>query len=297
MIYTDFITYISWKLEKVEGDNEKRNFLKEELQKSILYSIYSRKNNLYFLGWTNLRICYKLDRFSEDLDFALSEPDENFTLDNILGDISSDFNEKSWFPMSIKVGAVSTVQKAIIKFPWILYDTWLSPLKSESIAIKMEVDTNPADGAEYSKEIIKSTSWPCMIKNQNINSTFSWKIGALLLREYIKWRDYYDMYWYLENYSHKTFNLPYIQNVIAQYNNNNGKNVSIPKNHKETLNMVLDKIENTDYKKVTTDLKRFVSWSDDKLNIFFDTYPDNMFKLIKDYHHNIEGNMSNKFRL
>jgi hypothetical protein len=94
-------------------------------------------------------------------------------------------------------------------------------------------------------------------------------MGALLLREYIKGRDYYDMYWYLDKFSKKKFNLDYLNSVIKQYNNNNDKNVEIPKTHKDALNMVLEKIEDTDYDKVKSDLTRFVTWEKRELDIFF----------------------------
>ncbi len=246
MEYLEFITYINWKFKNITDNNKKLNFLREELQKNILFSIYSRKNNLYFMWWTNLRICYNLDRFSEDLNFVLDKPDKKYNIEDTMKWITDDFLNKNWFQLKIKIGNVKTVQKALIKFWWILYDTWLSPLKEENIVIKFKVDTNPSDWSEYSEEIIKTTNWTCLIKNQNLNTTFSWKIGALLLREYVKWRDYYDMYWYLKNYSHKKFNLIYIQKVIEQYNENNKQNktlktIKIPKDYKETLNMVLEK--------------------------------------------------------
>ncbi len=297
MHYNDFVSYINWKFNLITDNNKKLNYLREELQKNILFSIYSRENNLYFLWWTNLRICYKLDRFSEDLDFALNKSDKNYRIEDTLKFILDDFINKYWFIISSKVWSIDTVQKVYLKFSSILYDVWLGPLKSENLLIKLEVDTNPALWSENWSEVIKSSFWPCLIKNQNINSTFSWKIWALLLREYIKWRDYYDMYWYLNNFSHKKFNLLYIQNIISQYNLNNNKDIKVPLNHKEALNMVLSKIENTDYEKVKSDLIRFISWDKDIINVFFSNYKDTMFKLIKDYHKNIEWNSNNNFRL
>jgi len=298
MQYKDFVQYIQELISWISDKNKKINIVREELQKNILYTIYSRKSNIYFLWWTNLRICYKLDRFSEDLDFALDKPDLNYKIDTVLNPIIEDLKDKKGFNISIREWNVSTVRKAMIKFSDILYDTGISPLKDEKVTIKLEIDTNPALWSEYWSKIIKSSVWVCMIKNQNINSTFAGKMWALLLREYIKWRDYYDMYWYLDNFSNKPFNLDYLSNVISQYNNNNDKNVEIPKTNKDALNMVLEKIENTDYNQVKSDLTRFVTWDKNHLDMFFNNYKETMFSMIKTYNKNLESD-SNKtqFRL
>ena len=66
----------------VESLEEKKNALKEIVQEVALCGL-SRAGffkNVAFYGGTALRIFYGLDRFSEDLDFSLIEPNENFEL-------------------------------------------------------------------------------------------------------------------------------------------------------------------------------------------------------------------------
>lgn len=299
MKYQDFVKIIQEKIKDISDKTKKLNIVREELQKCILYSVYSRKSNIYFLWWTNLRICYNLDRFSEDLDFALDTPNLDYSIEDVLEPLISDFKKENWFNMSIRIWSVSTVRKALIKFSDILYDTGISPLKDEKVTIKLEIDTNPAFWSEYSTKIVPSLFWVCIIKNQDINSTFSWKIWALILREYVKGRDYYDMYWYLDNFSHKQFNLLYLKKIIEQYNSNNdSKKITVPETNKEVLNMVLEKIEETDYEQVKSDLTRFVTWDKKHLNLFFDDYKDTMFIMIRKYNDNLEwGNTEKKFRL
>jgi hypothetical protein len=77
------------------------------------------------------------------------------------------------------------------------------------------------------------------------------------------------MYWYLENFPNKKFNLNYLNSIIKQYNTNNKKNVEIPKTHKDALNMILEKIEHTDYDRVKSDLTRFITWEKKQLDTFF----------------------------
>lgn len=298
MNYTDLIKKLSSSISWINNKLYQENLVREELQKIILYSIYTNSNDLYFLWWTNLRICYNLDRFSEDLDFALNEKNINYDINKLAINIDNLFKKGWGYDLSMKLGKVETVQKINIKFWNILYDLWISPLKDEKIMIKIEVDTNPSYWALYSKQIIESSFGTFVLKNQNIETTFSGKIWALLLREYTKWRDYYDLYWYLTNYSYKKFNQTYISSVIKQYNVNNNKNVLIPNSHKDTLNMVLEKLDNTNFAQVKEDLKRFVDWSNDKMDIFFDNYKDNTIRLIKNYNDNINSESINKsFRL
>ena len=52
-------------------ENKKRAIVREYLQNMMLASIYRSREGrkLYFMGGTALRFCYRLPRFSEDLDF------------------------------------------------------------------------------------------------------------------------------------------------------------------------------------------------------------------------------------
>ena len=62
--------------------NEEESAIKEILQEIVLCGL-SRSNffnKAAFYGGTALRIFYGLNRFSEDLDFALLEPNPNFDL-------------------------------------------------------------------------------------------------------------------------------------------------------------------------------------------------------------------------
>jgi predicted nucleotidyltransferase component of viral defense system len=68
------------------------NLLREELQKLILKELYEMEEfrDIYFMGGTNLRISYGLERFSEDLDFAIDskEAGASFDMEKILGSLA-----------------------------------------------------------------------------------------------------------------------------------------------------------------------------------------------------------------
>ena len=67
---------------EIKNTNDEINALKEIIQEIILSGL--ARGNFFdeaaFYGGTALRIFYKLDRFSEDLDFALIYPNKNFDL-------------------------------------------------------------------------------------------------------------------------------------------------------------------------------------------------------------------------
>ena len=66
----------------IKNTNDEINALKEIIQEIVLSGL-SRGNFFNegaFYGGTALRIFYNLDRFSEDLDFALLKPDKNFDI-------------------------------------------------------------------------------------------------------------------------------------------------------------------------------------------------------------------------
>ena len=71
------------KLYNPQTAEDYRNALKEIVQEIALYGL-SRSDffqKAAFYGGTALRIFYGLDRFSEDMDFSLSEADTSFSLE------------------------------------------------------------------------------------------------------------------------------------------------------------------------------------------------------------------------
>ena len=71
---------------------EETNAIKEIIQEIVLCGL-SRSNffnEAAFYGGTALRIFYGLNRFSEDLDFALITPNNNFDLSKYFKDIENE---------------------------------------------------------------------------------------------------------------------------------------------------------------------------------------------------------------
>ena len=63
------------------------------------------------------------------------------------------------------------------------------------IRIKLEVDTNPPAGASYETPVL-DYPFPAAVRIFDPPSLFAGKIHALLCRDYLKGRDWYDFIWY-----------------------------------------------------------------------------------------------------
>jgi hypothetical protein len=50
MNYKNFVVFIKTEISSTNNKAEQLNIVREELQKNILYSIYSKNSKLYFLG-------------------------------------------------------------------------------------------------------------------------------------------------------------------------------------------------------------------------------------------------------
>lgn len=291
MNYQKFVLFLKNIFEK---DNiidliTKRNIITEELQKLILKEIYNLDfaKNLYFLGWTNLRISYWLNRFSEDLDFEYyfwSFDTESFSEDFLKKFLLWNFNisYKKW-------NTNTNVYKTFITISDVLFDLNCSSLKDEKVNIKLEIDISPSIWAIFTKKLIKTFDSISSINILDLDTTFAWKIAAILLRPFVKWRDYYDLLWYLENTS-TPFNMEYLSNIISDYNKKNiDKKIKNFTTYKDILNNVLVKIENLDMKEVYSDLSRFVNYSSGDEKSFKEAYKETIFILMKKYLNSLES--------
>ena len=73
------------------------------------------------------------------------------------------------------------------------YKPATGPLRK--LRIKLEVDTNPPAGASFETKYL-DFPFPSAVCVFDLPSLFAGKIHALLCREYLKGRDWYDFIWY-----------------------------------------------------------------------------------------------------
>lgn len=198
----------------LEGKNLSREYLQARILESLQKS--GAMIPLAFHGGTALRFLFSHGRYSEDLDFALEGNRESYDFREYLKAIRSDLSPEG-YQIEIKANDQKTVNSAFIRFPGLLYEMGLSPMQSEVLAVKIEVDTNPPKGAGLSTTIVRRFV-VLQLHHHDKASLLSGKLHAILQRSYTKGRDIYDLLWYLSDPTWPAPNLILLNNALAQTN-------------------------------------------------------------------------------
>lgn len=101
---------------------------------------------LAFHRGTALRFLFATSRYSEDLDFALEREDGRYDFRAYLQALKKELALEG-YNVEVKVNDKKTVHGAFVNFPGLPYELGLSSQRSEVLAVKIEVDTNPPSGA------------------------------------------------------------------------------------------------------------------------------------------------------
>ena len=265
-------------LEKYHPSNnvERENAIKEIIQEIVLAGL-SRGgffSQAAFYGGTCLRIFYCLNRFSEDLDFALISKDPNFTIKDYFPFIEKELAAHGInMDISLKSkGDNIDVQTAFVKGNTLMLFLQFFPNDDESrhivgnqkIKIKFEIDVdNPSGGCtEIKYQLLPS---PYEVRVFDESTLFAGKIHAIICRDYknhVKGRDYYDYLFYCGKGT--KINLLYLENKL--------KNTKVLKeNETLTLNKVKEMLENkfnnVDYESAKEDVSNFIT-NKDSLSIW-----------------------------
>ena len=255
-----------------QNDGERKNAVKEVIQEIALAGL-SRGgffSKAAFYGGTCLRMFHGLNRFSEDLDFALLEKDPNFKLDEYFPSIKKELSSYGLdMDIEFKKKDVNTeVQSAFLKGNTLMLLMSFFPKdenankapSNQKIKIKIEIDTdNPSGGITEIK--YKMLPAPYEVQVFDESTLFAGKIHAILCRDYkhhVKGRDYYDYLFYIGKGC--KFNLKYLENKLK---NTGGK---IDDNETLSLEKVKDllkeKFETTDYESAKKDVSGFITNQD-----------------------------------
>jgi predicted nucleotidyltransferase component of viral defense system len=182
---------------------EQENVIQELMQCFVLASLSRARffGDAGFHGGTCLRLLFGLNRFSEDLDFLLKDPNPQFVWSRYLEQIQKDFREEGiHLEARDKSDLEKPVKKAFLKtdsFGQILtLELPFTRHRTRKVRIKLEIDSNPPAGSDYETRYI---DFPvtAAITTQTLASGFATKSHALLCRGYTKGRDWYDFLWYL----------------------------------------------------------------------------------------------------
>ena len=264
---------------EIKNVDDEINALKEIIQEIVLSGL--SRGNFFdvaaFYGGTALRIFHHLDRFSEDLDFALIEANSDFQLSSYFPYIE---RELKAYGLNLEVSTKKKINESNITSAVVRGDTLEHILKFfpnrennqynyllKKIKIKFKVDINPPSGAnyEYKYKLLPS---PHQIRIYDMSSLFAGKIHAILCRNWkirVKGRDLYDYVFFLAN--HTSVNLELIKNKLIASNYidpNSSFDILVLKK------LLIAKFSMIDYKEAKEDVLPFIKdfqslnlWSQD----------------------------------
>lgn len=168
-----------------------------------------------------------LDRFSEDLDFVLKKADQSFDISTYLEKTISIMNVYGY---EIEISGEDQADKNI-KSRFLKDDSIKKLLNFENrldlrkkIQIKVEVDINPPLGAVNEVNYLDFPT-DFMISTHDLPTLFAGKCHALLCRNYVKGRDWYDYLWYVRQGT--KVNLEMFQGAINQLGPWKGQNINM----------------------------------------------------------------------
>lgn len=218
-----------------------------------------------FYGGTALRILYDLDRFSEDLDFTLLKPDENFDFSSFLEgmrkELSSfgfvmDVTKKS---KNIETSIVSAFMKINTIELYLAIGEEAKAKKvihNEKVQIKLEVDITPPPLARFENRLVLNpTSFYVLTLHKS--DLFAGKMSAILYRAWkgrVKGRDWYDLIWYIQN--NIPLSLSYLEACMRQAGNLE-LNKSLDRH--QLLAMLNAKIQLVDWESAKADMRSFIA--------------------------------------
>ena len=235
-----------------------RNIAREYLQARILGALQraGAMTSLAFHGGTSLRFLYGLPRYSEDLDFALEGDSSRYDLRNNLQAVRAELSREG-YSVELRIRDERTVHSAFVRFPRTLYEIGLSPHPEQSLAVKIEVDTNPPSGAVTDTSLVRRHETLRLFHHDRA-SLLAGKLHAMLERPYTKGRDIYDLAWYLSDPDWPQPNLVML-NAALQQTGWSGAEMTPTSWRRE----IAERLERLDWNQVVKDVRPFLERTED----------------------------------
>ena len=251
----------------IKNIEDEVNALKEIIQEIVLCGLSRGNffNEVAFYGGTALRIFYNLDRFSEDLDFALLEPNKEFDLSKYFTYIEKELKA---YGINLEISTKeknidSNISSAFLKGDTLEHIFKFFPNEEnfkynqilKQLKIKFEVDINPPSGATY-EDKYKLLPSPHQIKLYDKESLLAGKIHAILCRGWknrIKGRDLYDYIFFLA--SNTKVNIELLKNKLLQ-----SEYIELADNFNINIikELLINKFNEIDYEEAKKDVIPFI---------------------------------------
>ena len=218
-----------------------------------------------FYGGTCLRIFHNLQRFSEDMDFSLMQTDETFNWETYFPYIEREFEALGRTVTITKKDkrTFGKVESAFLKDNTEVVNLQFQTEKS--LKIKIEVDTCPPLSFATEQRLLFQP-YPFYTRCIMPSDLFAGKMHALLFRQWksrVKGRDWYDFEWYIRN--NVPLHFEHLQERVRQCNN-------IELTKEQFIEMLHNKIANTDINDVRADVEPFLIGNLNNLDIWSNDY-------------------------
>lgn len=196
--------------------------LRESIQQIALLGLWRARffEHASFYGGTALRLVHGLDRFSEDLDFSLLEPDPAFDMASWgmpvireLGAFGIDAAvapAKEKLPGSIRRIIVTMNERSAFIVAGASEPESLSIPPTRLLKVRLEADAMPATGFNSVPSYLFSPL-PFQVRCHSLPDLFASKMHAVMFRRWrsrVKGRDWYDLVWFAAH--HPDLHLEYL---------------------------------------------------------------------------------------
>lgn len=235
--------------------------LREIIQEVALLGLWRARffEHAAFYGGTALRILYGLDRFSEDLDFSLLEPNDSFDLGKYTGPLEEELKA---YGFSVNVEKVDKAVESAVQSAFLKGNTRNELLVIETgeelarqipagqvLRIKLEVDTEPPRGfSTETKYLFNPTAFA--VRSYTLADLFAGKMHALLFRKWknrVKGRDWYDFVWYGAN--HPELHLSHLEQRMRQTGHWKGEEAMTEASFRQILSDAIEGLKVEDARK------------------------------------------------
>ena len=235
------------------GSTATKNAEQEVCQKIALAGLHRGGffDHAAFYGGTCLRLFYNLQRFSEDMDFSLTQKRDDIHLENYFDAIREEFN-LAGFDITItkkEKKAFGKVESAFLKENTEAYDIKFQTKKT--VKVKIELDTDPPLLFNTEQKLLMQP-YSFMVRCFTLPDLYAGKMHALVYRAWqrrVKGRDWFDFEWYVRNGVPLSF--WHLQERIREFN---GAIVS----PEEFMDQLRKKIVETDIENVKQDVIPYI---------------------------------------
>lgn len=154
-----------------------------------------------FYGGTCLHLLHGMSRFSEDMDFSLLTPDNDFRFEDYFPAVVEEF-KLAGKDVEIKMkhkGMPSAIESAFLKESSNVFDIGFTTEKRLKVKIEVDIDPPPKFNTEMKLMDRPRKFW---VRSYDLPGLYAGKVSAALFRKWknrVKGRDWHDVAWYIDH--------------------------------------------------------------------------------------------------